>query len=177
MPGLVEDEEGVIPPFDILGKNIYPSPLLGAYVTPLTAVLMIHINARSLISAASQWLHEKYAHASEHPIHHESVPAMALQGLAHTASHPVPSNDFDNYDEDDDDGFVSDCNLFAEEESELFSQPSTLHVGISNNSKGFRNTRIDNISVSVPIDVSQPSEPSSMRTRRAPSPSDVVLTK
>ena len=52
--------------------------------------------------------------------------AMSLQGLAHphTASHPVPTNDFDNSDKDDDDGFGSDCNLFAEEDSASHPVPT-----------------------------------------------------
>lgn len=104
----------------------------------------------------------------------------------------------DEFSSEDDDEFDYDHGFF-DEDFEPFREPSVLDNGKSSSSKPkvtfqvdggkphyttltppfdeFRPTRVGYVSVSDPIDVSEPSEPSSMRAQRAPSPSDAALAK
>ena len=100
----------------------------------------------------------------------------------------------DDFDTEDDDGFDYDDELFADEELDHFpyvkiptsSKPKvTLQVGnekpqyrtLTPPFDDFRPSRLDNLSVSDAIDVSQPIEPSSAWTQRTPSPSDAALAR
>lgn len=106
----------------------------------------------------------------------------------------------DDFSSEDDDGHdYYDHELFDDENFEPFREPSVLDVGTPSSSKPkvtfqigsenphyqtltppfdeIRPTRLGHLLVSDPIDVSQPSEPSSMRAQRAPSPSDAALAK
>ena len=104
----------------------------------------------------------------------------------------------DDFSSEDDDSFDYDDGFF-DEDFEPFREPSVLDNGVSRSSKPkvafqidsekpryttltppfdeFRPTRVGHVSVSDPIDVSEPSEPSSRRAQRAPSPSDAALAK
>lgn len=104
----------------------------------------------------------------------------------------------DDFSSEDDDGFDYDHELF-DEDFEPFREPSVLDNGSSRSSKPkvtfqidaekpqyttltppydeFRPSRVGHVSVSDPIDISEPFEPSPMRAQRAPSPSDAALAK
>ena len=105
----------------------------------------------------------------------------------------------DGFDTEDDDAFDYDHEFFADEDLEPFPEPPVSNVGASNTPKPrvtfqvggerpysstltppfdeFRPTRLGHLSVSDAIDVSQPTEPSSVWVQRAPSPSDAALAR
>ena len=114
----------------------------------------------------------------------------------HAESTPGATDDFDT---EDDDGFDYEHEFFAHEDLRHFPDPSTLNVEIPTSSRPkvtfqvgsetpqfttltpplneFRPTRLDHLSVSDAIDVSQSNEPSSAWHQRTPSPSDAALAR